>query len=508
MADVFISYASDDVARVRPLAEALQARGFSVWWDRALASGDDYAAVIERALAQAKAVIVVWTPASVQSAFVRDEAGRARDQGRLLPVTFDRNVQIPLGFGAFQAEDFSAWNGDARAPQVALLEEALRARLEGRAVDGAAVQARRKRTTARIRLVSILGIVATLLGIATSVVILTREREQASVQQDQLSQLLQLVAEGKISGDQALELAKLLQTDAFEDASLTQGPAASEPVLAVPANASEAERAAIAQAPRVGRREMMTAARKSFESAAATLLQDPDVRVRTAVLQVREEATRKEGLDQLWKVAREGGASSSAIWRACGSLMLAVGDDRAARALENARALNPQDRDLWRLLSFAYAEDNRPADAAGAALVGEGISAAASSNWREAAARLDMALPLVEDAPTRGFVLGQLGDAAAATENWAGAEKSYRSALDAHGEGKNIAALSLDSSKLARAQLKQGEGERACTTLRRARSQGALVTDAEIEQACADAPLRARRDGLRPVTEAPATTKP
>jgi tetratricopeptide (TPR) repeat protein len=229
---------------------------------------------------------------------------------------------------------------------------------------------------------------------------------------------------------------------------------------------------------------MVSAARQSFESAAATLLQDPDARVRTAVLQVRNDATREQGLDAMWTLAKEGGASSAAIWRACGSLMLAVGDERAATALENARALNPQDRDLWRLLSYAYAKQHRPLDAAGASLVGEGIRAASSSNWREAATRLDQALPLVNDARTRGFVLGQLGDAAAATENWEGAEKNYQSALEVHDRQKNIAALSLDSSKLARAQLKQGDSRRACVTLRRAREQGAPVTDAELAQTC------------------------
>ncbi|HYD72329.1 MAG TPA: toll/interleukin-1 receptor domain-containing protein, partial [Candidatus Binatia bacterium] len=105
MADVFISYASEDRNRVRPLADALQQRGFKVWWDRSLAAGQDYTAIIERELKTAKAVIVVWTQSSAASTFVRDEAGRARDDGRLVPVMLDR-VDLPLGFGAFQAEDF------------------------------------------------------------------------------------------------------------------------------------------------------------------------------------------------------------------------------------------------------------------------------------------------------------------------------------------------------------------------------------------------------------------
>ncbi|MCZ6871640.1 MAG: TIR domain-containing protein [Gammaproteobacteria bacterium] len=33
MADIFLSYASEDRERVRPLVAALETGGFSVWWD-------------------------------------------------------------------------------------------------------------------------------------------------------------------------------------------------------------------------------------------------------------------------------------------------------------------------------------------------------------------------------------------------------------------------------------------------------------------------------------------
>ncbi|MGE0829831.1 MAG: toll/interleukin-1 receptor domain-containing protein, partial [Hyphomonadaceae bacterium] len=155
MAQIFLSYASDDRARVKPLAEALQQRGFTVWWDRSLAAGDDFSSVIQRELQAAKAVIVVWTQTSVASVWVRDEAGRARDDGRLVPVMLDA-VEIPLGFGTIQAEDFSRWNGAASAAQMQLLEESLRAKIEGRGVDGAAVARKRQRLMNRIRVVSVL----------------------------------------------------------------------------------------------------------------------------------------------------------------------------------------------------------------------------------------------------------------------------------------------------------------------------------------------------------------
>ncbi|MEZ6023533.1 MAG: toll/interleukin-1 receptor domain-containing protein [Hyphomonadaceae bacterium] len=211
MADIFISYASEDRNRVRPLADALIARGFNVWWDRSLAAGHDYAAVIERELKNAKAVIVVWTQSSAASTFVRDEAGRARDEGRLIPVLLDR-IEIPLGFGAFQAEDFTRWNGGANAPQMQILEEAIKAKLEGRDVDGGAVAAKRRRLMARIRVVSVLTVLALIVVIAWGVNDIFRPEPPPT---DLRAELLRLLAEGQLTPEQAIQLAQILESGAL-----------------------------------------------------------------------------------------------------------------------------------------------------------------------------------------------------------------------------------------------------------------------------------------------------
>ena len=214
MADVFISYASEDRNRVRPLAEALQSRGFNIWWDRSLAAGQDYAAVIERELRAAKAVIVVWTQGSAASTFVRDEAGLARDQGRLVPVLLDP-VSIPLGFGAFQAEDFTKWNGGANAPQMQLLEEALKARLEGRDIDSVAVARKRRQLMSRIRVVSALTVVALVIGIAAFGKYIFFPNEPEVVRTDIRAELLRLLEEGTLTPEQAIQLAQILESGAL-----------------------------------------------------------------------------------------------------------------------------------------------------------------------------------------------------------------------------------------------------------------------------------------------------
>ncbi len=67
MADVFISYARADKARVAPLVAAIEARGWSVWWDPEISPGREFDDEIDQELQAAGSVLVVWTPTSVAS---------------------------------------------------------------------------------------------------------------------------------------------------------------------------------------------------------------------------------------------------------------------------------------------------------------------------------------------------------------------------------------------------------------------------------------------------------
>ena len=108
MADIFVSYARTDKGRVAPLVAALEAEGWSVWWDPEIAPGQDFDSLIATALAAAKAVIVVWTPASVASRWVRGEARIAADRGVLVPVRFER-AELPIDARAIHTTELDAW---------------------------------------------------------------------------------------------------------------------------------------------------------------------------------------------------------------------------------------------------------------------------------------------------------------------------------------------------------------------------------------------------------------
>ena len=86
---MFISYSKIDRGIVEQLAGDLLAKGFTVWWDTELVSGESFREVIVRQLKEARAVIVVWTPSSVKSEWVISEADRGRYRGILIPVRIE-----------------------------------------------------------------------------------------------------------------------------------------------------------------------------------------------------------------------------------------------------------------------------------------------------------------------------------------------------------------------------------------------------------------------------------
>jgi tetratricopeptide (TPR) repeat protein len=117
MARVFLSYDREDSGKTRLIAQALERAGHFVWWDLHIKGGAEYGKVIEQALAEADAVIVLWSPRSVDSAWVRDEAAAGRDSGRLIPVLLEP-VNPPMGFRQYQCIDLSKWKGRGKPPQL------------------------------------------------------------------------------------------------------------------------------------------------------------------------------------------------------------------------------------------------------------------------------------------------------------------------------------------------------------------------------------------------------
>jgi len=123
MADVFVSYARSDKARVAPLVAAIEAQGWSVWWDPAITPGQEFDQQIESELKAAAAVLVVWTPHSVGSRWVRGEAREGADRGILVPVRFD-SAELPIDVRALHTTDLDGMGAEERDRHI---QEMLRA---------------------------------------------------------------------------------------------------------------------------------------------------------------------------------------------------------------------------------------------------------------------------------------------------------------------------------------------------------------------------------------------
>jgi len=124
--DIFISYSREDRPAARHFAKCFADEGFSVWWDATLQAGETFDEVIERELKAAKAVVVLWSPRSVQSRWVRAEATLADRSGKLVPAIIEK-CDRPIIFELTHAADLADWNGDTSDSRWQAFAEDLRA---------------------------------------------------------------------------------------------------------------------------------------------------------------------------------------------------------------------------------------------------------------------------------------------------------------------------------------------------------------------------------------------
>ena len=132
MTEVFISYGRSTARQAQAAAAALRALGYSVWLDEDLPGHRPYADVIQEQVEQAKAVVVIWSDEAVKSQWVRSEANRGRETGKLVQFTIDR-VPLPMPFDQVQCLNLSGWTGEGEHPAwpkvVASVEELVRGKV-------------------------------------------------------------------------------------------------------------------------------------------------------------------------------------------------------------------------------------------------------------------------------------------------------------------------------------------------------------------------------------------
>lgn len=112
MADVFLSYAREDLQKAEAVVRRLEKGGWSIWWDRQLhpRSGATYDRVIEDELSSARCVLVLWSRHSIQSHWTKAEAMEALDLEKLIQARLE-DVKPPLPFRAFHSASLISWSG-------------------------------------------------------------------------------------------------------------------------------------------------------------------------------------------------------------------------------------------------------------------------------------------------------------------------------------------------------------------------------------------------------------
>jgi hypothetical protein len=111
MADIFLSYSRADRPTAHVIAEALEAEGFSVWWDKVLRAGQTYDEVTENMLRDSSVVVVLWSQTSVKSKWVRAEATLGQRSCELVPAMIE-DADRPIMFELTQTADLIGWSGD------------------------------------------------------------------------------------------------------------------------------------------------------------------------------------------------------------------------------------------------------------------------------------------------------------------------------------------------------------------------------------------------------------
>ncbi len=124
MADIFVSYAREDRARVLPFVDLLTEQGWSVWWDRALIPGNTFESVIDDEITGARCVLVFWSEHSVKSDWVLAEANDGLERRILIPVLLDE-VRVPLVFRRKQAAFLIGWPARQDTSEIQRLIDAI-----------------------------------------------------------------------------------------------------------------------------------------------------------------------------------------------------------------------------------------------------------------------------------------------------------------------------------------------------------------------------------------------
>jgi hypothetical protein len=109
MSGIFLSYSRADRALADQVVRSLRALGAEVWWDEDM-PGVNWQRELARQIHQLAAVLVIWSPTSVASDSVADEARLAKSERKLVNA-LSRTKEPPFPFEAINGLPLDGWTG-------------------------------------------------------------------------------------------------------------------------------------------------------------------------------------------------------------------------------------------------------------------------------------------------------------------------------------------------------------------------------------------------------------
>jgi len=109
MQKIFLSYSRKDIDFARKLSGDLEKAGYDVWWDLTdLRGGDDWVRVIPDAIAKSDFFIIVLSPNSIESEWVRKEYTQALSlRKKIIPLMF-ASCDVPFALNTINYVNFVA----------------------------------------------------------------------------------------------------------------------------------------------------------------------------------------------------------------------------------------------------------------------------------------------------------------------------------------------------------------------------------------------------------------
>jgi len=105
---LFISFAREDLARVRELADLLEDAGHQPWFDDKLVPGLPWADQLVEEIRQSEVFVYAMSPVSVSSDWCQKEYQVAVELHKpILPVLLEAGTEVPTSLASFQYADFT-----------------------------------------------------------------------------------------------------------------------------------------------------------------------------------------------------------------------------------------------------------------------------------------------------------------------------------------------------------------------------------------------------------------